>query len=210
MAATRLRTFEAADDLRKLSPLRRICAKAASIGGATMSNITGGCHCGAIRYQVEGELIVHALCHCSDCRRHAGAPVVGWTMYARGCGQGDEGAAQGLRIHPSMAAATSAPTAARGSSTSMRTSCPGIIDIQSATYDDPDAVPAMVHIQTAERLHWMERAHELPSFERYPPQTCRCSASSSRIEPRRRTRIALSNFSPNSASSSAARSLTAQ
>ena len=47
-----------------------------------MSNITGGCHCGAIRYQVEGELIVHALCHCSDCRRHAGAPMVGWTMYA--------------------------------------------------------------------------------------------------------------------------------
>jgi hypothetical protein len=48
---------------------------------------------------------------------------------------------------------------------------PGIIDIQSATYDDPNAVPAMVHIQTAERLRWMERAHELPSFERYPPQS---------------------------------------
>ena len=48
---------------------------------------------------------------------------------------------------------------------------PGIVDIQSATYDDPEAVPAMVHIQTAERLSWMERAHELPTFERYPPQT---------------------------------------
>jgi hypothetical protein len=48
---------------------------------------------------------------------------------------------------------------------------PGIVDIQSATYDDPDAVPAMVHIQTAERIRWMERAHELPTFERYPPQT---------------------------------------
>ena len=44
--------------------------------------ITGGCHCGAIRYQVEGDLIVHALCHCADCRRHAGAPMVGWAMYA--------------------------------------------------------------------------------------------------------------------------------
>ena len=43
--------------------------------------ITGGCHCGAIRYQVEGDLIVHALCHCTDCRRHSGAPMVGWTMY---------------------------------------------------------------------------------------------------------------------------------
>jgi hypothetical protein len=28
-----------------------------------------------------------------------------------------------------------------------------------------------MHIQTAERIHWMERAHELPAFERYPPQS---------------------------------------
>jgi len=26
-----------------------------------------------------------------------------------------------------------------------------------------------VHIQVAERLRWMERAHELPTFDRYPP-----------------------------------------
>ena len=45
--------------------------------------ITGGCHCGAIRYQAEGEALTHALCHCTDCRRHAGAPMVGWTMYPR-------------------------------------------------------------------------------------------------------------------------------
>ncbi|MSO99299.1 MAG: hypothetical protein EXR11_13975 [Rhodospirillaceae bacterium] len=47
---------------------------------------------------------------------------------------------------------------------------PGIIDIQSVTYDDPDAVPAQAHIQVAERIGWMEHAHELPTFERYPPQ----------------------------------------
>lgn len=47
---------------------------------------------------------------------------------------------------------------------------PGIIDIQSGTYDDPGAVPATAHIQVAERIGWMERAHELPKFERYPPQ----------------------------------------
>jgi hypothetical protein len=28
----------------------------------------------------------------------------------------------------------------------------------------------MVHIQVADRIRWMERAHELPTFERYPPQ----------------------------------------
>jgi hypothetical protein len=47
---------------------------------------------------------------------------------------------------------------------------PGIIDIQSATYDNPDSVPARAHIQVADRISWMERAHELPVFERYPPQ----------------------------------------
>ncbi len=47
---------------------------------------------------------------------------------------------------------------------------PGIVDVQSATYDDPDAIPAQVHIQVAERIGWMEKAHELPSFDRYPPQ----------------------------------------
>ena len=29
---------------------------------------------------------------------------------------------------------------------------PGIIDIQSATYDDPETVPARAHIQVAERI----------------------------------------------------------
>jgi hypothetical protein len=46
---------------------------------------------------------------------------------------------------------------------------PDIIDIQSGTYDDPDAVPATMHIQVAERIGWMKRAHELPVFERFPP-----------------------------------------
>ena len=46
----------------------------------------------------------------------------------------------------------------------------GIIDIQSATYDNPDAVPARVHVQVAERIGWMERAHQLRAFERYPPR----------------------------------------
>jgi hypothetical protein len=47
---------------------------------------------------------------------------------------------------------------------------PGIIDVQSATFDNPDAVPARAHIQVADRIGWMERAHELPAFKRYPPQ----------------------------------------
>lgn len=48
---------------------------------------------------------------------------------------------------------------------------PGLIDIQSGTYDAPESVPAQAHVQVAERICRMERAHELPSFARYPPLT---------------------------------------
>jgi hypothetical protein len=45
---------------------------------------------------------------------------------------------------------------------------PGIVDIQTATFDNPNDFPADVHIQTAERLDWMENAHQLPMFNRFP------------------------------------------
>ena len=62
--------------------------------------------------------------------------------------------------------AVSAPTAAPGLFYTNANVLPGIIDIQSATYDDPDAVPAMVHIQIA-RAHyagWSARTN-CPTFE---------------------------------------------
>lgn len=45
---------------------------------------------------------------------------------------------------------------------------PGLIDVQTGTLDDPNALPAQAHIQTADEIGWMKTAHELPRFERYP------------------------------------------
>jgi hypothetical protein len=45
---------------------------------------------------------------------------------------------------------------------------PGLIDVQTGTLDDPEALPAGAHIQVAERVSWMATAHTLPEFERYP------------------------------------------
>lgn len=130
--------------------------------------LAGGCHCGSIRYEVDGEPMTHALCHCSDCRRHAGAPMVGWTMYP----------------HAALRITKGTPKVYASSVHGRRHFCadcgtglfyyneevlPGIVDIQSATYDTPEAIPARIHIQVAERIAWMERAHELPQFERFPP-----------------------------------------
>ena len=131
--------------------------------------ITGGCHCAAIRYQAEGDPLNHSLCQCADCRRHAGAPMVGWTMYPAAAVKVTQGQP---KIYESSTNGRRHFCAACGTGLFYTNAAvlPGIIDVQSATYDDPDAVPAQAHIQVAERIRWMERAHELPTFERYPPQ----------------------------------------
>lgn len=131
-------------------------------------NITGGCHCGAIRYQIDGEAITHALCHCSDCRRSAGAPLVGWAMFPEGAVTVTQGTP---KIYASSENGRRHFCAACGSGLFYTNAAvlPGITDVQSATFDDPAALPAQVHVQFAEHIPWMGRAHELPKFDRYPP-----------------------------------------
>ena len=45
---------------------------------------------------------------------------------------------------------------------------PGIIDIQTSTLDDPEALPPRVQVQLADRLHWAETIAALPGYPRYP------------------------------------------
>lgn len=128
----------------------------------------GGCHCGAVRYEIDCPPIAHALCHCTDCRRHAGAPMVGWLMLPAGAFRMTKGV---------VAEYASSENGRRYFCLSCgagiyylnEVTLSGLVDVQSATLDDPDAAPPPVHIQTAERISWMHGADSLPAFERYPP-----------------------------------------
>ena len=128
---------------------------------------TGHCHCGAVRYALEGEPMHHSLCHCTDCRRHAGAPVVGWAMYRSdqlNVTQGD------AKIYASSETGRRHFCADCGTGLFYTNEAvlPGITDIQSGTLDDPDSLPPSAHIQIADRIAWMKDVHDLPEFERYP------------------------------------------
>jgi hypothetical protein len=45
--------------------------------------ITGGCYCGALRYEATALPVEVTHCHCRDCRRSSGAPLVTWATFAR-------------------------------------------------------------------------------------------------------------------------------
>ncbi len=38
-----------------------------------MPPLTGGCLCGAVRFEVRGPILRAGICHCSRCRRHSGS-----------------------------------------------------------------------------------------------------------------------------------------
>src|SRR5437764_15283371 len=66
----------------RLAPSRRckydsVAARAGGRGGLTMTETkaggTGGCLCGAVRYQYEGEPLRVGLCQCNRCQRQSGS-----------------------------------------------------------------------------------------------------------------------------------------
>jgi len=129
--------------------------------------LEGGCQCGAVRYAVKGKFEYAVLCHCADCRKSSGAPVVAWNAFHQDC----------------FTVLSGEATTFNSSGASMRSFCgicgtglwfhneeflPGLVDIRTATLDNPEAIPPQAHIQTAERIGWMESMHNLPGFSRYP------------------------------------------
>ena len=129
--------------------------------------LESGCRCGAARYEVSGKPEHVSLCHCRDCQRASGAPVVAWGAFNKN------------DFHVLFGNAKTR----NSSGQSMRSFCadcvsslwfvneqylPDIVDIQVATLDDPEALAPILQIQTAERIGWMKEAHKLPKFERFP------------------------------------------
>ena len=126
----------------------------------------GQCHCGAVKYEMSSNTVHQALCHCSDCRRHAGAPMVACGLVAK-----DDLKVEGeTREYKSSENGRRhfCPQCGTGLFYTSEAIFPGQIDVQIATLDDPDEIVPQAQIQTAERIHWMEKIDQMPEFERYP------------------------------------------
>ena len=126
----------------------------------------GQCHCGKVSYEMPAETIHKAICHCSDCRRHAGAPMVAWGLVNQ-----DQ-----LKVEGETKAYASSPNGVRHFCPSCGTGLfytnevvfPGQIDVQIATLDHPDEISPDIQVQTAERIGWAQGMERIPEFERYP------------------------------------------
>ncbi|MDR6710807.1 hypothetical protein J2W83_000396 [Pseudomonas hunanensis] len=120
----------------------------------------GGCHCGAIRYRLEGDLSNIAHCHCSICRRVSGGLVVTWLTLPRSGFRWLKG-----RPHLYVAPASCSRffCSECGAHLALSTvHSPQTIDVTVATLDHPERVRANRHIWTSSRLPWLHLDEALP------------------------------------------------
>jgi hypothetical protein len=114
--------------------------------------VEGACLCGAVRYRVEGRPRSSSICHCPTCRRASGAPSVAWFVVRLERFRLLRGE---LTTFASSAQVTRQFCASCGSQIAYRhTDSPELIELTTATLDDPEAFPPTREIWLSHRLSW--------------------------------------------------------
>ncbi|MEW7849014.1 GFA family protein [Massilia aurea] len=125
--------------------------------------LSGGCFCGAVRFETDGAPFNSTLCHCADCRRVSGAPAVAWFSVPTNTLRWLAGQMQVRRSSPQ---AVRGFCAACGTTlTYQNDSWPDEIDIATASLDDPNLVPPLDHTFVRSRLDWLKLDDGLPQFQ---------------------------------------------
>ncbi len=132
----------------------------------TTTRLSGGCMCGAVRYEVTGEPFLVSHCHCLSCRKHNGAPVVTLAGYKKEQVR-FEGEERGIY--------ESSPGVGRAfcgkCGTPLTWEGDGgeelglIVEFHLSTLDDPEALVPSGHAFYPERISWFEVADSLPRYE---------------------------------------------
>ncbi len=127
-------------------------------GGKT----TGGCLCGAIRYEFEGrpDWVVH--CHCATCRKHVSSPIATFVGVRRERFRLTRGEPRAYASSPgvrrSFCAACGSPIAYEADRVADE------IHLYHGTLDDPKSLAPEAHVHAGEKLPWFEVDDRLPRY----------------------------------------------
>ena len=126
--------------------------------------LTGGCFCGAVRFEVEGPEKFACFCHCHSCQHAAGAPVVAWATYRRDSFAVTRGE---MHVHHSSPGVTRGICSACGTSISYEhIDRPGDIDLSLNSLDDPSAPVLKAHIWAEDKASWLAITDDLPVYDK--------------------------------------------
>lgn len=135
-----------------------------------MTRITGGCQCGAVRYETEAAPMFAVHCQCTDCKKSSGAGHV----TAAGFPAGTVNFSGQVKAYSSTA--DSGATVTRefcpdcgGRLTFRSTSMPAMLAITAGSLDDPSVISPSVAVYNKRHAGWDHLDPALPVFDVMPP-----------------------------------------
>ena len=124
--------------------------------------ISGGCLCGAVRYEATGLPYNIGHCHCADCRRSSGAPFVTWATFRRDGFRFINGRPRELgwagRVR-SFCLDCGTPLSLLAAPDAEE------IEVTVCSFDHPEAVTPADHVWVEDRLPWIRLDDGLPQHE---------------------------------------------
>lgn len=131
--------------------------------------LTGGCLCGAVRYRCAAPARPATWCHCTSCRRAAGAHAVAWFTVPGASFAWVEGQAAIFRSSPPVARAFCARCGTQ--LTYRHQDSPDEVDVTVGSLDEPDRVAPADHIWMQDAAAWDRPVDGLPSYPRSRQKT---------------------------------------
>jgi hypothetical protein len=137
----------------------------------TTKPVSGGCACGAIRYESTAEPMTMIHCHCRDCQQSSGGPFSSFIVVPKDAFKLLQGS---LRFHPSpseMGGQTHRGFCVECGSPILGKpdAAPQIVAIRTASLDDPSRFTPQMDVWTCDAHPWDQMNPALPKFEKYPP-----------------------------------------
>ena len=122
---------------------------------------TGGCLCGAVRYEVHGPLRAVVMCHCTQCRR-----MTGHIMAATAARHKDFRllSEEGLRWYTSSAEARRGFCMLCGSTLFWQGAARDYLSIAAGSLDDSSGLRIACHIFTADKGGYYEIVDSAPQL----------------------------------------------
>jgi hypothetical protein len=130
------------------------------------TKMTGGCMCGAVRYETTGLSFEITHCHCHSCRKHNGAAVVTLVGF-----MADQVTFNGekRKIYESSPGVGRAFCGNCGTPLTWEGDSSGrggpIFEIHISTFDNPNLLVPTAHAFDPERIPWFDIADNLPRYE---------------------------------------------
>lgn len=131
--------------------------------------IEGGCLCGGVRYQYDGEIEEISICHCSQCRKAQGSAFAVVSPLAADRFRILAGA-ELLREYRSSPDKARVFCSRCGSPIySAKDDVPEVRRLRLGTVDTPFTCDKAFHIFTGSKASWWEIADDLPRYEQRRP-----------------------------------------